>query len=195
MKRMIVPALAAVVLAGLSAAALQPAPPPAPKPDVSSNPAPAAPTQAEREAAQAAFLAGSWRGTMNGAVVEETWTNPAGNNVLGLFRWLNADGTIMMSEILAITAEPDGVRLRLTHFDAGLSANGKGDKPLTLKLDKAEPARLEFVAEKDCGDLSKIVYTVQGEKLSIDVHFAAKGDKPRKPLEFRLTRQTLGAPR
>jgi hypothetical protein len=134
-----------------------------------------------------AFLAGAWRSTEEGGTTEEIWSAPVGNNLIGAFRWLKADGTPAMLEMLAITRESDAVRLRLHHYDAAL--NAREEKPITLRLSKVEGTRAEFAAEKDAGQLAGVNYEVKGGELHIDVLFAApdQSDQPaRKPLKFAL---------
>lgn len=136
------------------------------------------------------FLAGTWRGS-RGGVVEEIWGTPQGNNIIGCFRWLKADGTPMMLEMLAITAEADAIRLRLRHYSATLSAKEEKDQPLTLRLATHDRASAVFVAERDAGELDRVTYRLEGDTLNITVAFT-QGEQPRKPLEFKLERVTAG---
>jgi hypothetical protein len=145
--------------------------------------------------ADLAFLAGAWTGDMGG-YVEETWSAPQGNNIVGSFRWLKPDGTPTMFEILTITQESDATRLRLRHFSPTLSAKEEADKPMTLKLAERTGTKAVFRAEKDAGALEQIVYEVTGDTLAIDVIFAPPAPpteaKTRKPLQFRLKRALGG---
>jgi hypothetical protein len=155
-----------------------------------------APAKAPFAIGDLSFLAGTWRGDVGGgggAFVEEIWSAPRGNNILGSFRWLNDDGTPMMFEILAIVQEPDAIRLRLRHYTADLAAKDGAEKPLTLTLTELTGGRALFRAEKDAGSLDHILYTRSSDTLAIDVVFiqppADQPDaRPRKPLQFRLTR-------
>lgn len=164
------------------------------------EPSPAGP-KAEGPAARITdlgFLAGTWRGE-SGGLVEETWTTPEGNNIVGCFRWLRTDGTPRMLEMLAITSEPDGIRLRLRHYSATLGAKEAAEEPMTLKLAAvslggAGGATAAFVAERHADSLDRITYRVERDVLWITVAFKAEtGAAPRKPLEFRLTRAVLNA--
>lgn len=142
-----------------------------------------------------AFMAGQWRGDQDGRLVEEFWSAPAGNNMIGCFRWLRADGRAMVFELLAMTQEADGVRLRLRHHSATLVAKEEKDQPLTLRLAEVRPGFARFIAEAAAGDLDNITYTVQGEMLTINVAFkalpagtGAASGKAREPLVFVLSR-------
>lgn len=124
---------------------------------------------------------------MNGGFVEEAWSAPFGNNMIGHFRWLKPDGTPGMFEVLAITQEGDDVRLRLRHFSPALAAKEPVDRPQTLILAESSATRALFKAEKDTVSLSQITYEVKDNTLFIVVEFAAS-DPPRETLKFELER-------
>jgi hypothetical protein len=66
---------------------------------------------------QLAFLQGTWTGkTEKGAYVEEYWSRPAGDTMIGHCRFI-ADGKTTFYELLAIVWEPDRVVLKMRHFD------------------------------------------------------------------------------
>jgi hypothetical protein len=132
-----------------------------------------------------AFLAGVWTGEMRGTFVEEAWSRPQGNNIVGYFRWLRPDGTPMLFEILTITEEDDVLRLRLRHYSAVLHGKEAPDKPITLRLGESGASRAVFTAEKDAGDLSHVSYEVADDVLTIRVEFVQEG---REALVFRLRR-------
>ena len=154
---------------------------------------PTPPTAPKFSIADAAFLAGTWRGEMDGAFVEEMWSAPQGNNIVGTFRWLKKDGKPMLLEMLAITQDDGAVRLRLRRYMAALTAKEDADKPLTLKLSQVTAVggtnRAVFTAEKDAQDLKEVVYERKGDALAIDVVFQPEEDgKEREALKFRLKR-------
>lgn len=159
-----------------------------PAPPVEAAPAePAAPT-----IALAAMLEGAWverRAQASGTShVEELWSAPAGDNVMGSFRWLAPDGSAAMYELLVITQEEQGLFLRLRHFGAELAAWEERDEPKTLRLARAEPNRLVFEAHAHCGDLARVTYDrSEQDVLAIEVAFVEGGGRP--PLRFRLRRR------
>lgn len=151
--------------------------------------------------ADAAFLAGRWQGTMGQNKdnhVEEVWSNPAGNNLVGMFRWVKADGTPSMFELLTIQEEAGTLALRLRHQTATGATWEEKDKTVTMRLAEKGESLLHFKAYQDCGDLASCRYEVKGGKLTIDVEFAqpsaedvAKGKKPRAGLHFEMERSAL----
>lgn len=66
-------------------------------------------------------LAGRWRSERDGGVMEEVWFEPAGSNMTGMLRWIDAEGSARMLELLSLTAEPGGVRFRIRHFDHAMT--------------------------------------------------------------------------
>lgn len=66
-------------------------------------------------------LAGVWRAEMDATLYEETWLTPAGVNMTGALRAVRADGTAGLFELMTLTAEPDGVTMRLRHFGSALN--------------------------------------------------------------------------
>lgn len=140
----------------------------------------------ERAAARLAdlgFLAGVWTGDMGGSYVEEAWSVPRGNNIIGYFRWLRPDGRPMLFEILTITEEEGTLHLRLRHYSATLQGKEPQEKPMTLRLESAAGKRAVFTAEKVAGDLSRIEYSVAEDTLTITVGFV---EEDRPPLVFKL---------
>lgn len=139
----------------------------------------------------AARLAGTWRETRAGragdSLVEEIWSAPSGNNVVGAFRWLGPEGTAYLYELLTISAEPDGIFLRLRHFDPRLVAKEARDEPQTLRLERSTPELLRFAAHAHCDELESVTYDRSEEDvLAIEVVFTAADGRP--PLRFRLLR-------
>lgn len=143
--------------------------------------------------ADAAFLAGDWsavRTSERGGneFVQEVWTAPAGNNMLGMFRWVNAAGKPIVFEILTIVEEGNSLALRLRHQTAtGVSWEEK-DKPATFTLAAKSATRLDFVDTAETCDLSACIYErTTPDTLVITVRF----DNPaQKDLVFNLTRST-----
>jgi hypothetical protein len=147
----------------------------------------AEPDAAENPLSELAFLAGTWRGEMSGGVVEEIWSEPAGGAMMGMFRWLSPEGRARMYEMLTISREEDGVRLRLRHFTSAMIAWEEKDSPVVLKLASSQPGRAVFTNESDGGSPLRITFHQPGEgELAIDVEFHEESARP--PLAFRLRR-------
>ena len=140
--------------------------------------------------ARLAPLAGTWQGFVGDSFVEEIWSTPQGNTIMGCFRWCDAKRNPTMLEMLLIREEADAVRLRLRHYSPTLVGKEEKDAPITMRLVSAEGSVFLFEAEKHAGDLVSIRYTVDGDALDIEVAFAApaEGKSQRPPLRFQLKR-------
>ena len=132
-----------------------------------------------------AWLAGNWAGTgIGGAPAGETYSAPAGGQMVGHFYQLSGDGEVSFYEL--ITFVPDGAGslvLRLKHFDAamrgweGPAAGEALEFPLTGKA----PDRWEF---------SAVTFHRMGEDaLRITVE-TRNGDGSEEQLVFDLERVT-----
>lgn len=136
----------------------------------------------------AAFLAGAWRGEVNGDLVEEHWSAPAGGNITGMFRWIGADGGVRVVELLTISREKSGdIVLRLRHFDGALMPWKSEAEPVALTLAEAGAGRAVFRADADgAASLEAVTYEVKNGSLSITIEFPAR--RQRDPLRFTLER-------
>lgn len=154
---------------------------------------------------QVAFLAGDWsadRPSRAGGsdFTQEVWSAPAGNNMIGMFRWVGADGTSRVFEILTITEEDETLVLRLRHQDAEGNAWEAQDKPATLHLSKLAssdpasdaPAIAIFTDTAESCDLAACEYDASmPDQLTITVKF---DDAARANLVFTLGRNAPDAP-
>jgi hypothetical protein len=162
----------------------------------------------------AGFLAGQWIGQSDGALIEEHWSQPSGDHMMGMFRWCGPHGVASLFEILTIRREGERVVLRLRHFSAELApwaseaggdgGGGGGGGAPRLVLDRArshcryEPgtqdravfegeARAVFVSENgSAGQLASVTYHVRGRKLEVTIEFVEAAG--RAPLVLNLER-------
>ena len=70
---------------------------------------------------QAGWLAGRWVGEGLGGPFEETWAPAAGGQMVGHFQ-LVKDGKPAFYEILLLDSQPNGLRLRVKHFNPDFTA-------------------------------------------------------------------------
>ena len=132
-----------------------------------------------------AFMSGQWRGQTEDGVFEEHWSRAEGNNIMGMFRWLKADGTPVMFEMLAMTQEPEGVFMRLKHFNSKLVGREEKGEATTLRLASASPTRAEFAGAEGETHVAGAVYERTADALHITIRFT---DDKREPLKFELKR-------
>ncbi|MFM9994278.1 MAG: DUF6265 family protein [Phycisphaerales bacterium] len=141
--------------------------------------------------ADCVFLAGAWKGAMGEDRAEEHWSAPDGTSILGMFRWINADGSPSMFEVLTITEEEGKVFLRLRHFDAKLQPWASETVPTTLKLAEASASKVVFRGIESEKKLAAVTYHCPApDELRILVEFPGEG---REPLNFTMKRVAAGA--
>lgn len=82
---------------------------------------------------QVAWIAGHWVDDAEGNLSEEVWAPPAGDSMMGMWRYVAA-GKVRIYELLTITDEEGGPVFRLRHFDPRMVAREEKGTPLVLKL-------------------------------------------------------------
>jgi hypothetical protein len=133
-----------------------------------------------------AFLAGHWQGRMGDDHVEEHWSKPQGDSVMGMFRWVTGGTKASMFEILTITEEAEGLTLRLRHFTPTMVAWEEKDEPMTLLLREASSRRGGF-EELTENSVDSISYEINDAgQLAINVVFEEASG--RDALRFKLDR-------
>lgn len=81
-----------------------------------------------------AWISGHWGMDKDGDTLEEIWSEPKGGSLMGVFRWMKADGSVRLFEMLSIVVEDDGVYFRFRHFGPDLTAWEDKTSPLSFKL-------------------------------------------------------------
>lgn len=77
---------------------------------------------ARAEIADLQWLEGAWDGEgINGALATEVYSAPAGGQMVGHFRQLDTDGSVLFYELITISQVGDTIEYRLKHFDADLT--------------------------------------------------------------------------
>ena len=93
--------------------------------------------------ADAAWLAGSWRGTGLGGFSEETWSQPEASVMVGTYR-LVKDGKPIFYEMMWLLEIEGVIVLRLKHFNPDLTGWEEKDKTVDFKFVKKDGKRLYF---------------------------------------------------
>ena len=65
------------------------------------------------------FMVGHWEGGGENVAIEEIWSRPSGDNMMGMFRYVQEDKGVFY-EMMLIEQTDDGPVLRIKHFNAGL---------------------------------------------------------------------------
>lgn len=89
------------------------------------------------------FLAGYWKGTGFGGIVEEQWSLPLAGSMVGTFR-LVKDGKNIFYEIMELTETNGSLILRVKHFSPEFVAWEEKDKYVTFHLVTIRNSNLYF---------------------------------------------------
>ncbi len=102
-----------------------------------------APAPARAVLSDLSWMAGRWIDDSGGNLSEEVWTAPEGDSMMGMWRFLSG-GKTRIYELLTISLEPDGIVLRLRHFDPRLVGREEKDKSVELPLVTWKPREAVF---------------------------------------------------
>lgn len=128
--------------------------------------------------AELSWLTGSWASTGEDELVEEHWTAPTTNLMLGLNRTSDG-GTTRHHEVLRIEARPDGI-----YYVASPSGQA------TTAFEMVEHGRFFAVFENPAHDYPRrITYRRDGQWLTVRI----EGENGSKPAEWRWRRSALPA--
>ncbi len=122
------------------------------------------------------FISGSWRTEFGGDQLEEYWSLPSGNSMMGVFRWIKG-GRVWMNELLTIIDEGEHAVFRLKHFDARMVGWEEKAEALTMKLVRNEASEAVFEGTKGEQPL-RFTYKKVGEGLLIRIESFRDG-KPK----------------
>ncbi|MDC0708724.1 DUF6265 family protein [Stigmatella sp. ncwal1] len=117
---------------------------------------------------QLGWLSGRWHTTAGTTYLEETWSAPEGDSMLGMFRAVK-DGTAGFYELMAIEQDSDGIVLRMLHFGPKFTPHeGDGDlmRYVLVETDETQYAIFETPTEDR---VRRIVYRLQGRTLHISL--------------------------
>ncbi|MFY7837932.1 MAG: DUF6265 family protein [Novosphingobium sp.] len=128
-----------------------------------------------------AWLQGSWEGEgIGGAPALEAYAPAAGGQMVGHFRQMKADGSVMFYELITIVEEGGSLAYRLKHFNPDLTGWEEKDKVPSFPLTARAGDRFDF---------SGLVYERTG-KDSMTATVVIDGDEGKKEtLVFRFRRK------
>lgn len=114
------------------------------------------------------WIQGHWTGEALGGQVEEIWSAPLGNSMMGSFKLVH-DGKVKFYEIITISEIEQTVIMRLKHFDSELKGWEEKDETVDFKLVKLTPDKVFF----DGLTFERI----SDEEMNVYVRFESEGDK------------------
>ncbi|MFI2741891.1 DUF6265 family protein [Zhouia sp. PK063] len=89
------------------------------------------------------WINGYWKGEAFGGIIEEIWSKPLGNSMMGSFKLVN-DNKVSFYELCTITTKNNTLLLQLKHFNSDLTGWEEKDKTVDFKLVKITPKKVYF---------------------------------------------------
>lgn len=90
-----------------------------------------------------AWIAGHWRGEAFGGTVEEVWSTPLGDSMMGAFK-LVIENTVQFYELETIMSVDDTLVFRLKHFSGNLTSWEEKDEFIDFRLVKVTENKVFF---------------------------------------------------
>jgi hypothetical protein len=135
-----------------------------------------------------AWIVGAWRTTLGDDVLEETWNEPVGNQMLGMFQW-QKEGKVWLNELVSITQGDDGkIAFRLRHFGPDMTAWEDKDKAAALSAAQREPGAAVF--ENPQRDEPRRFIYMQPAKDMLVVRIEGYKNGELSKTEYTFTRRT-----
>lgn len=127
------------------------------------------------------WLQGTWEGEgIEGAPALEAYSPPAGGQMVGHFRQLHEDGSVMFYELITIVEEGGSLAYRLKHFNADLTGWEDKDKVVSFPLTGRTATRFDFSGlayERTAKDrmTATVVVNEGGKEETLVFRFRRKG--------------------
>ena len=104
------------------------------------------------------WMRGEWIRDQAGDKLEEIWSAPSGDSLIGMFRWAKGNRAWMF-ELMSITVEKGQVRFRLKHFDRNMIGWEEKDQALSYTLKSQGPREVIFENPKR-NDPRRFIYAL-----------------------------------
>jgi Domain of unknown function (DUF6265) len=131
--------------------------------------------------ADLAFIAGHWQGEPEGAFIEEIWSAPNGNTMMGSFRYMQ-EGEAVFFELMTIDTIDPVPTLRIKHFSAGLIAWEDKEEVHLFPLVRLEGR--EAVFEQADGQ-KRLIYRQNGDEMVVILEEMKAGAWTAEHFPFR----------
>jgi len=93
--------------------------------------------------ADVAWIAGRWTLAKGDGLLEELWSAPEGDCMMGVFRWIR-NGKVWIYELLTIREENGSLAFRFRHFGNDMNAWEEKDKPISYGLNSLSQNEVIF---------------------------------------------------
>ena len=136
--------------------------------------------------ADLAWMAGTWRLATDDGVLEETWSTPEGDAMVGMFRWIR-NGHAWLFEIMTIEEKDGALAFHLRHLGPGLEIwDSEFEKKTPVRYPLRSLAEGEAIFENPEREKPRrFVYRRDGDALTVRV----EGPEPGSGDAYRLQKQ------
>ncbi len=132
------------------------------------------------------WIEGTWGKTDGEDVLDEVWSAPSGDSMMGVFRWTKG-GKVWLFELLTITIDDGRLVFRFRHFGRDqVPWEGKHDA-LTFYLKSIKEGEVVFENPERDEPRRFVFRRVDGDKLLVRVEGHHEG-KPPSVMEFLYSR-------
>lgn len=135
--------------------------------------------------ADLAFIAGQWRGELQGGITEENWSPPEGDAMMGVFRYVKG-GKAVFYEMLLIEMTSTGPVLRLKHFHPGLKGWEEKDEAFSYPLIDLRKDRAVF--ERPDKNTRLVFQRTSDATMSIWLEQTKDGKSSSQEFKYRLAK-------
>jgi len=132
-----------------------------------------------------AWMAGRWKGEADSTRLEEHWSLPSGDNMMGMFRAVRA-GKVRQYEFMSLEQDEDGVLMRIKRFDPGLVGREERDRAVVFRL--ARWSAREAVFEDDASESPKRLTYRRSGRDSLYVRLERVQNGEHRVMDFRFGR-------
>jgi hypothetical protein len=144
----------------------------------------ASPAPEKATLADVAFIAGKGTGSLGGGVIEEHWSTPAGDSMMGMFRYTRGDRAVFY-EFMLIEQTATGPVLRLKHFNPGLIGWEEKAEVFSYPLVDVKPRRAVF--ERPDKQTSLTFDGTSGRQLAVTLDQVKDGKRSSQTFVYEHT--------
>lgn len=138
------------------------------------------------EIQQLEFFAGHWLGAQGDNWVEEWWSSPKDNHMMGSFR-MHTKGKLTFSESIRLTVTEKTVEMGIKHFSTDFTGWEEKNETTTFSLTAIKPNQATFCSTDEKGS-SWLIYTRKGDEMTASLQRTAETPPESQLFKFRLVK-------
>lgn len=128
------------------------------------------------------WLAGNWKGEAFGGIAEETWSQPAGESMIGMFRLID-NGKMAFSEFEEIVEQDNLLIFKVKHFSPAFVGWEEKEKSVDFKLLSSTENEIRFdgltlakIDNNTCKFVIKIEDKATGKTKDVEILYHREGN-------------------